>query len=552
MKMLPDTVVEYSERAAQEFLQTVVFIDDRIYEHKSGFVVEPKKVLTPKQRKKATRSAENTISKHVVSNDLQDTNEYSPQDIVMSFAKKKIICSLYQPKKDAKVLETLDIFHLCLAADIVIVDWVMDGDNGDRALELIKRLIFQAVNDVPEQLRLILVYTQEIDLSDIANRLYQTVSVSIGEGRPPLQEESSLAFHTLNSRVVILGKAGRARSQEYSDHVVESKDLADVAVKQFAKLASGLLHAAVLFGLAGIRQNSRKILSKFNVTLDPAFLTHRAMSLPEEDASTHIVSLLVSEIESVLEDVLPTPLIPEQILRDWCQKVWQPCDHVDDLLGNNSPNKRTIAEAICLKGFKAAKTEYSQIPNPNGNKNVRKAAKILLSGDDDKSNHLFSHLMASRTFYSKMQKSLKLGSIVYDKNGDRYFLCIQPVCDSVRLDNDKVFVFVQLTKTDPSSGNQASHVVVKEDTETIELFYQAKSYQCYVAIFSPDPHAKQVITRVSRKTGEPVFVDKSRRCYVWIDQLKPSHAQRAVEKFARDLSRVGLTESEWLRMLEKK
>lgn len=182
----------------------------------------------------------------------------------------------------------------------------MDGDNGDRALELIKRLIFQAVNDVPEQLRRIPVYTQEIDLSDIANRLYQTVSVSIGEGRPPLQEESSLAFHTLNSRVVILGKAGRARSQEYSDHVVESKDLADVAVKQFAKLASwapGM--PAVLFGLAGIRQNSRKILSKFNVTLDPAFLTHRAMSLPEEDASTHIVSLLVSEIESVLEDVLP-------------------------------------------------------------------------------------------------------------------------------------------------------------------------------------------------------------------------------------------------------
>jgi len=434
----------------------------------------------------------------------------------------------------------------------VCVGWEVCGDRGNLALELIEGLILQAIKGVSEQLRLILVYTQEINLFDIANQLYEKVSASIGERLKPLKEENGLVFHTLNSRIVILGKAGRVRSPEYSNYVVEAKDLADVAVKQFAKLASGLLHAAILFGLAGIRKNSRKILSKFNVTLDPAFLTHRAMSLPEEDASTHIVPLLISEIESVLEDVLPTPLISEQILRDWCRTVWQPCDHVDDLLGNNSPNKRTIAEAICLKGFKAAKTEYSQIPNPNGNKNVRKAAKILLSGDDDKSNHLFSHLMASRTFYSKMQKSLKLGSIVYDKNGDRYFLCIQPVCDSVRLDNDKVFVFVQLTKTDPSSGNQASHVVVKEDTETIELFYQAKSYQCYVAIFSPDPHAKQVITRVSRKTGEQVFVDKSRRCYVWIDQLKPSHAQRAVEKFARDLSRVGLTESEWLRMLEKK
>ena len=34
----------------------------------------------------------------------------------------------------------------------------------------------------------------------------------------------------------------------------------------------------------------------------------------------------------------------------------------------------------------------------------------------------------------------------------------------------------------------------------------------------------------------------------WIAELKTEHAQRAAEEFGRNLSRVGLTESEWLRL----
>jgi len=37
--------------------------------------------------------------------------------------------------------------------------------------------------------------------------------------------------------------------------------------------------------------------------------------------------------------------------------------------------------------------------------------------------------------------------------------------------------------------------------------------------------------------------------FEWVCQLKTTHAQRAVEKFGRELTRIGLTESEWLRRL---
>lgn len=35
---------------------------------------------------------------------------------------------------------------------------------------------------------------------------------------------------------------------------------------------------------------------------------------------------------------------------------------------------------------------------------------------------------------------------------------------------------------------------------------------------------------------------------VWVAQLKPAHAQRVAESIGRELTRVGLDESEWLRL----
>jgi hypothetical protein len=315
---IPNTVSEYSRYAAQEFLQTVVFIDDRIYEKKSGAVHEPSKLTAPKHRKKVTKAQKQQSETMLPTETGEENEEYSPHDVVHSFAKKQIICSLYQPGKNTKVTQSSDIYLLCRSADIVIVDWDWYGKN-DRALDLIEGLINQAVKEVPEQLRLILVYTQELNLFAIADQLFQKINESLGEEIEPIQEEGGLALHTTNSRVSILGKTGRKRVDTHPDHIVKEKELANVAVTEFAKLASGLLHAATLLGLAMIKKNSRKILSRFNSLLDPAFLAHRALSLPNEDASRHLIPLLISEIEAVLEDKLENPIISELLIEDWCR-----------------------------------------------------------------------------------------------------------------------------------------------------------------------------------------------------------------------------------------
>ncbi len=542
MTKIPETVQAYSEYAAKEYLQTVVFIDDRIYERSSGSVPGTKEVQPPKARKKVTESASNNAKSTRAATIDEEEKEYSPHDIVNSFAKKQIICSLYQPNKDAKMSRGSDIFPLCLAADIAIVDWDMYSDGGDRALELIAELINQAVRAVPEQLRLILVYTQEVNLLAVANRLFKKVNDGLGDEIEPIQEEGKLAFKTANSRVSVLGKTGN-RSNEYVDHVVEEKELADVAVKQFAKLADGLLQAATLLGLAEIKKNSRKVLSRFNNDLDPAFLTHLAMGLPAEDASEHITPLFISEIESVLQDVLPAPLISEALRRDWCRNVWKPGSHLDALLNHDDQYKLTRAESICTQGFNVASEEFEDIPKLNGKKNIRKAAKILLKSGNDDANHRFSHLMASRTFYDNESKpkALKLGVVVHREEDCKYLLCIQPVCDSVRLESCTEFLFVELSKVEEDSDKPFSHIVKQKSGKFVKLHYKPKSYLCCSAKFKPDVKTKQVLAK------QLIFLDTFGQHYEWIDELKVAHAQRAVEQFARDLSRVGLTESEWSR-----
>ena len=546
---MPETVQEYSINAAQSFIQTAVFIDDRIYQPSTVDTGEPKTIAPSTRRPQASNTA--TAAKDNGTKNAKDPPEEDTvsdiNDIVNSFAKKRIVCSMYQPT-DASIEHQMDVIvPLCTAADVVIIDWDLFGDLGDRALKLINKLIIQAIQDVPEQLRLILVYTQETDLAFVVEKIIKAINSNISDAFQPSTDQSGLAFHTKNSRVTVLGKPGSRRPDHDSRHIVEEKKLACIAVEEFAKLASGIMQAATLLSLAEIRNNSRKILSKFNHDLDPAFLTHRAMCLRTEDASFQIVPLLVSEIEAVLEDALPNRLFPDNVLNDWCTNVWNPGDHLDELLAGKEWDKRKIASEICTKGFENAGGDLKL----SNSKAVKRAGQVLLPSKDSDANLRFAHFMASRTFYGNKEKMLMLGSILHDRGQDQFLLCIQPVCDSVRLKEQRAFMFVRLHKKISKPNSPVSHVVVKPDNSIAELVYQANSYHCFLATFRPDGDLKPIIAKENDE-NEFFFEDICRRKYYWIGQLRSSHAQDAVERFSGNISRVGLTESEWLRLLAKK
>jgi len=531
-KTLPKTLTEFSQFAAETFLQTAVFVDDKIYDRRTGSVSAPKSLEPPvRARKSALKSVEKrSTSETLANNDAPSVvDEYSPQEIVTSFAKKRILCSLYQPKRGASVGKNSEVYQLCLASDIVIVDWDLYGDAGTNATELVCNLIEESLKETPWQMRLILIYTDETNLFGVANNIFERLQNSLKDDVTP--SRAGLVLTTPNSRIVVFGKPGH-RAAQYENDIIPEGQLAERSIIEFSNIASGMLQGAVLLGLSKIRENSRKILSKFAPSLDAAFLTHRALSVPD-DASDHVLPLLMAEIQSVLEDQLPNPIITETLIEDWCGSEWAPSGHARSAIGSSDPHK--VAKAFCLKGFDAVKSNLTR----------KKTFTFLLDSLTSKANHEFAALMSQRTHYEKVTRSLKLGTILKDQRG-KFFLCLQPVCDSVRIEGSRKFLLAELEVVKDSAFN----LVVQQENDWLELSFKPKVFSSALVEFRSSGGNGAVI---SEENGAMfVFTAKgNRKKYYWIAQLKAEHAQGEAEEFARQLSRVGLTESGWLRLRAK-
>jgi hypothetical protein len=552
------TVDSFSRNAVESFVQTVVFVDDKIYAPAPmGTIIEEKKISGPKARKPSTKSAEEKISN--ISVDASEKPEeiipFSPHDIQASFAKKSIVCSLHQPIKKKSVGIGSDTYKLCASADIVIVDWDLYGDAGVNASALVENLVLQSLEEDPHQLRLVLIYTDNPNLFSIANKLSENLTAKISSEIEYKEVDKGLAFHTLNARVVVLGKPAK-RPEEYKLFEVDEANLADRAVFEFCKLTDGMLQGGILMGLAAIRKQSRKILTKFHSGLDAAFLTHRALGLPHEEALDHITPLLVAEIEAVLKDSLQLPLINNSTIENWCKEKWVVAEHAKKFIPQGI-DPHEFAKDFCIKGMVISDTYSSENKSdlaktikglqakspkwPTAGTSHFKILTSYLSKDSSGADlRELSVLMSQRTFYGD-NRHLTLGTIIRESGGDkRYLLCLQPTCDSVRLTKASTFIFCLLQE---AKGEKATHVVGEGNGFT-DLIYKPKCENCVTLVFKP---SKGFVT-----ANKLEFADlPDEKGYQWIAQLKPKHAQRAAEQFARELSRVGLTESEWLRLKAK-
>lgn len=557
--------------SAEEYLRTVVLIDDRIYEKETGSVASHLAKPPAGRRKAALKSATSSSDKSgkkIEKTEVpEEPDEVSFHDVQNSFAKKRIICSLYQPEKSASFDEQSKVYKLCSTADVVVIDWDLHGDAGKKATALVRILVEQSMQDIPHQLRLILIYTRDPNLGVAANDIYESLVKRGGEQSIGVEDGSEgLILTTDNSRIVILGRRSNTSLSQYSNFLVPESGLATRTINEFSRLASGLLQGIILRGIAKIRENNRRILCRFHKDLDIAFLTHRSLSLPNE-AFGQIIPLLTDELHAVLEDTLgesPLGKAPavKEILDDWCGKHWRQNNDAKLNMGDEADGLKFVKDVFC-KGPTIKKEDYSggqgsiiqgliekredEFPKWT-KKGCKKLAEYLLGdcGVDDCHEKLGS-LMSQRVKYDNAGRSLHLGVIVRELADDkRCLLCLQPVCDSVRIEGEsRAFVFCILKE--PEDGKSFTHCVMDGGGNMIKLEYKPKVSDIFVSNFP----GTDAVYADKDENDRFIFKDENGKDYEWIAELKTEHAQRAAEQFGRELSRVGLTESEWLRIKAK-
>jgi hypothetical protein len=318
--------------------------------------------------------------------------------------------------------------------------------------------------------------------------------------------------------------------------------------------------AFALHGLASVRKNTKRLLDRFHAELDGAFLLHRALVLKDRDAFDELPELLSDEILAVLEDSRLNSAAVKDIASAAIEQlpIAKAGRKLTDLNGV-ALDCVTIFRGLLLSGEKDFQTALEL---SNRKKEVEKGfrgisaqlltdfGEMLKFGNESRTEKLAA-LFCNRTQYGNDDRKLSFGTVVRHKNIEvdawDYSVCLMPICDSQRLDKSWNFPFWRL-KLDAKSGNvgkRSGIIVIDPEGKTQCLAAGGKiRAMLWLQEFAPSPNRDVVATR----NGTIFRFNTAGMIIEWVAELKPLHAQRIAAHMGTEVSRVGLVESEWLRL----
>lgn len=121
-----------------------------------------------------------------------------------------------------------------------------------------------------------------------------------------------------------------------------------------------------------------------------------------------------------------------------------------------------------------------------------------------------------------------------------------PICDSQRLKREHDFPFWKLkNNTKCGLAQKRSGIVVEVEEGTVSLAAGGKVRDMlWITSFAPSDSEWVTATNID---GYFKFETEGLEIQ-WVAELKPLHAQRIAAHMGTEVSRVGLVESEWLRL----
>lgn len=553
------TAHEFALSAARKYLQSVVFVDDEIYVRVPAQAVKEKaapdfaamkifrKPVDPEVEEVIEVPKGKVAAAEAAIAAKSDTGAmYHPKHLVESFARERMVCALYEPEKDFKTDPESELFKLCERADVVILDWEFHKEPGKKVMDLIAGLVAAAQTTVPHHVRLCAIYTSTQNLKHVAQQVFD----HLNKLKLYVKADGEYDLNAGSSRIVVLGKptTGRPAEQAAAVEVPEAK-LAERIIGEFAKMHEGILPSMALHGLASVRTNTKKILDKFRPDMDGAFLAHRGLVWPADDAFEQIPELLAEEALAVMID--------NTLAADDANAM---ADHAIDGMKlktawvgkDGKPTKAGEFATRLLKEGPAAIRKEVKLDN----KAIRKLHEELDAGKTGATERLAA-LYVTRTQYGD-DRYLEFGTIVRypvttkDKEGKekqelRYAVCLMPLCDCVRLTKGASYRFPFWEFKSVAGKGQSKGVVIKLPGAEgfVELFSYGKPRdQLWMNEFVAG--GQHVVT--ATRDGDRFLLKGTAQVCEWVAQLKPGHAQRIAHDLGTSLARVGVIEAEWLRL----
>lgn len=490
-----------SKSIVEDFLHTAVFLDDKAkFPDESGTngilfssITEMENPITGEI---------SSVQRPIVS--VQSEHDLNAKTIIDTFMQKGIICSVIKCEPETYESKKESYIRLLKKADIVVLDWDLFGDGGEKIIEIIKNLM--SVDVTFFELRSIVIYTANSLDTVIEQLTRENIRFVEGEYRSNANLFTTISLFNKRSLNAIPN-----RTAEF-DQVVEK------CIFEFTETFHGIVPNVAMAAIAEVRKNTHKLLGVLNQGLDPAYLSHRSLLYTPKEAEKHIEEIIISEIESIIHQ--------NNVGRISNWKVIKKAPIVQNKL------YRTIDFISCIKDGAPNNTSIKN----HLDKDSKQCFTSKWYGNDSeskKSESDFAALSLLQTEYEKKNIYLTLGVVIQEKTSNLYFLCLQPRCDSTRLENATEFIFVELQSTRDDkfdlilpSGEKFIIAYGRKNRKTI--LFQAKH-----DVISP--------------TKLMYFNDINKKKYKYIATLKKTQAQKISNEYGSSLSRVGLNESEFLR-----
>lgn len=511
---MADRFIEQSKEIANNFIQNIVFIDDNAY-------------------------------KNEITN-----NAFSALDVSNVFAQSGKICAIYAPKSISDINSYNTILN---KADVVILDWYLDikkeenliedpeadADNDDPRGEFTLKLISDLLSQTG-MLKLLIVYTGETDLFEITDSIYQKVN------QHSFHKEDCV-IRSLNSKILVRAKSQNSETQfahnpELKNKIVPYESLPTLIVEEFADMTNGLLSNFALSSISAIRNNTSRMLSVFSPNLDPAYLGHKILLENPFESKQLLIKLFGEAISELLET---TDIDTKDWVDNWIEnRITEETISINGVSIGKSKDllKRMFGSEQSRLKDKYAEASGKYMSNKDEGKLQSHTIELFAYDDIDvnKSNVDFAILTHHKNIFQPAIEApiLTLGTVI--KSAGRYYVCIQQRCDSVRIKEERRFLFLPLEE-------EGEYPLIVNNE--LKLFTNKSSFAIKTMKFKPKEGA--TIIQASKQEDKYVFYSSYGETCEWVVDLKEMQAQRIVNNYCAQLSRVGLNESEWLRLQAK-
>lgn len=512
---------EISRKIVDEYLRDVVFIDEEAF----GTVSSP--------------------------------NSFDAKMVSQCFADAGKICAIYAPVNDTDIDHCAILAH---SADVLVVDWRLilhrtklvdpnadakDDIRGEYTSKLLHMVLDEAEDD---KFKMVVIYTGETDFGTV----YDNVCKELHDYQLTAQKES-FSLSSKNIEIVVRAKNTFQHNSEWNKFVISYENLPTAIVDIFTEKVKGILPNYALSAISKIRENTPKILSVFYKDMDAAYLGHEISIPNKEDAQKLLNTCFGSAIGELLQEV-PIPM------HEWYQ-AWIE-DNIIESYEVEYANKKNlkITSDFCKNLVNAPGTKIyerintvnkdNQVPKSSESFFVEKSASLFGAKEESKqklANNGFARLTQIRNLFgrSKHAPLLTLGTVVKNAQTGALLLCIQQACDSARIplseeEKGRDFLFL------PIIARQKGVPIITNEDEI--LFVSVNSYAVTKIHFNPLQDGAPVAANSIGNGWEFKSIDNER--YQWQFDIKESYALHIVNKYAAQLTRVGVDIAECMRKSE--